>query len=422
MLLEKASSQQKTITKPFALYNTYGAEEKNAVLKVLDSGVLSQFVGAWCEDFYGGSEVLAFEERWKKFFKVKHAISVNSATSGLIAALGAIDIEPGDEVIVSPWTMSASATAILVWNAVPVFADIEERTFCLDPESIKSKISSRTKAIVVTDIFGHAARLKEIMEIAKKHNLIVIEDAAQAPGALYHDQFVGTIADIGIFSLNYHKHIHTGEGGVCVTNSEQLAQRMQLIRNHAESVVEGMKVSDIRNMVGFNFRLGEMEAALGSVQLAKLPQILVQRAELTALLFAELKSLPGLRLPVIEQDCTHVFYVVPFIIDRVKISISRTTILEALANEGLEGLAPGYTNVHLLPMYQQKTAYGSNQFPWSINPNSISYDKGICPVAERLHHYDYFSFLISKFNLTKEDIKLIARAFFAAWKKLKIIE
>jgi dTDP-4-amino-4,6-dideoxygalactose transaminase len=189
----------KTINKTFKRFNTIGMEEMNAVQKVLESGVLSQFLGCWDPDFYGGSQVQAFEREWEKHFNVKYAISVNSNTSGLMAAIGAIGIEPGDEVIVSPWTMSATATAILVWNAIPVFADIEPETFNLDPASIEKNITPFTKAIVVTDIFGHAADLDAIMDIARRHNLKVIEDCAQAP-VLYTKESMLVQSQISEFS------------------------------------------------------------------------------------------------------------------------------------------------------------------------------------------------------------------------------
>ena len=202
----------------------------------------------------------------KKYFNVKHCITVNSWTSGLITAIGAIGIEPGDEVILPPWTMCACAAAILHWNAIPVFADIEKKTFCIDPDSIIKNISNKTKAILAVDIFGHSANMNEIMSIAKKYNLKVISDSAQSPGAIYKGNFAGTIADIGGFSLNYHKHIHTGEGGILVTNDDMLAKKMQLIRNHAEAVMPDMNNADLSNMVGHNFRLGEIECAIGIEQ------------------------------------------------------------------------------------------------------------------------------------------------------------
>jgi len=138
----------KTIDRPFKRYNPIGSEEVAAAMQVVESGVLSKFLGCWDPDFYGGPNVQEFERACERYFEVKHAITVNSWTSGLIAAVGAIGIEPGDEVIVSPWTMCASATAILHWNAIPVFADIEPETFNLDPESVEANISPYTKAII----------------------------------------------------------------------------------------------------------------------------------------------------------------------------------------------------------------------------------------------------------------------------------
>src|SRR5688572_26483516 len=158
-------------TKLFPAYNTIGKEEKAAVRRVLDSGNLSQFLGAWSPDFFGGPEVRMFEENWCSAFNVNYSVSVNSNTSGLFAAMGAIGIQPGDEVIVSPYTMSASAIAPLVYGGIPVFADIDPDTFCMDPKSIESRITPRTKAILVVHIFGHPADMEAIMAIAQKHNL-----------------------------------------------------------------------------------------------------------------------------------------------------------------------------------------------------------------------------------------------------------
>ena len=234
-----------TITQSFKHYNPIGVEEVQAAKAVIESGVLSQFIGAWHPDFLGGPKVKEFEALCAQHFGVKHAITVNSWTSGLIAAVGAIGIQPGDEVIVPPWTMCASATAILHWNAIPVFADIDPHTFCISPASIEANITPYTKAIMAVDIFGQSADMDAIMAIAKRHGLRVISDTAQAPGALYKGQFAGTLADVGGFSLNYHKHIHTGEGGILITNDDEIAQRLQLIRNHAEAVVEGMGVTNL---------------------------------------------------------------------------------------------------------------------------------------------------------------------------------
>ncbi|NOY76028.1 MAG: DegT/DnrJ/EryC1/StrS family aminotransferase, partial [Kiritimatiellaeota bacterium] len=166
----------------FPPHKFIGDEEKEAVAEVLDSGILSRFLGCWHDDFYGGPQVQELERKWSEYFGVKHAISVNSCTSGLYCAVGAAGISPGDEVIVSPYTMSASATAALIYGGIPVFADIEEDYFCLDPKSIEDQITEKTKAIIVVDLLGVPYDSERINEIAVRHGVVVIEDCAQAPG------------------------------------------------------------------------------------------------------------------------------------------------------------------------------------------------------------------------------------------------
>jgi dTDP-4-amino-4,6-dideoxygalactose transaminase len=167
--------------RPFPAYKPIGEEEKQAAIRVIESGALSKFIGSYGEQFLGGVEIQSFEKEWCKKFGVKHAITMNSATSGLIAAMGAIGIEPGDEVIVTPYSMCISATAPLFYGAVPVFADVEPEYFCLDPKSVEKAITPRTKAIIVVDLFGGAHDVDAINAIAKKHGLKVIADSAGPP-------------------------------------------------------------------------------------------------------------------------------------------------------------------------------------------------------------------------------------------------
>ena len=408
---------QKAIKKPFKRYNSIGLEEVEAAKLVIESGVLSQYLGRWDDDFYGGPKVQQFERECEAYFGVKHAITVNSWTSGLVAAVGAIGVEPGDEIIVTPWTMCASATAILHWNAIPIFADIESETFCLDLASVEANITSKTKAIMAVDIFGHSADMDILMSLAQKYDLKVISDTAQAPGALYHGKYAGTLADIGGYSLNYHKHIHTGEGGILVTNDDELAERMQLIRNHAEAVVEDKGVTNLNNMIGHNFRLGEIECAIGIEQLKKLKDIVQTRQCVAERLTEGLQNLPGLRVPVIKNDCTHVYYIYPLILDIEGLGVSRASIVEALEAEGVTGLVSGYANIHTLPMYKNKIAYGSGGFPWTseVCRRNVEYGKGICPVAEDLHNSTFIGLEICLYEMSDNDISLVISAFIKVW-------
>ena len=411
----------KTITTEFKRYNPIGEEEVKAAKLVIESGVLSQFLGSWDPDFYGGPKVKEFERACERYFDVKHAVTVNSWTSGLIAAVGAVGVEPGDEVIVTPFTMCASATAILHWNAIPVFADIEPDTFCLDPKSVEANITQYTKAIMSVDIFGQSANMDALMEIANKHGLKVISDTAQAPGATYKGKYAGTLSHVGGYSLNYHKHIHTGEGGIIVTDDDAIADRLRLIRNHAEAVVEDMGVSNLSNMIGYNFRLGEIECAIGIEQLAKLERLVDDRKRVANRLTIGLANLPGLKTPLVRKDCTHSYYVYSMVLDSSLLGVSRESVIEALAAEGVTGLSAGYVNVHLMPMFQRKMAYGSKNFPWSadICKRVVNYHKGICPVAEELHETSYMALAMCLHELTDADIDLIIVAFQKVWDNME---
>ena len=411
-----------TIKTEFKHYNSIGAEEVQAAKLVIESGVLSQFLGAWHDDFYGGPKVREFERNCETFFGVKHAVTVNSATSGLIAAVGAIGIEPGDEIIVSPWTMCASATAILHWNAIPVFADIEPDTFCLDPKSVEANITPYTKAIMAVDIFGHSADMDGLLAIAEKHGLKIISDSAQAPSAMYKGKYAGTLADVGCFSLNYHKHIHTGEGGILVTDNDEIAERLRLIRNHAEAVVGDKGESNLANMIGYNFRLGEIECAIGIEQLKKLDVFVATRQRIAARLSKGLQGLLGLRTPIVKSDCTHVYYYYGMILDVKVLGVSRDKIHTALKAEGVP-VGNRYQNLHLLPMYQKKIAYGTKGFPWTseVCKRDVDYSKGICPVAEELNDSTYLGLGMCVYDLSDEDVDLIVSAFGKVWAALEVL-
>jgi len=411
---------EKIRTKLFPRYNTINDAEKKAVADVLDKGILSQYLASWHTDFYGGQQVQLLEKKWAEYFNVKYAIAVNSATSGLYCAMGATGIEPGDEVIVSPYTMSASAVAPLVYNGIPIFADIEEDYFCLDPDDVEKKITKKTKAIIVVDIFGQPYNADKINAIAKKHNLFVIEDAAQAPGAKYKGKYAGTLGDIGVFSLNYHKHIHCGEGGIIVTDNKQLAEKMQLIRNHAEAVVEAKGEKNLVNMIGFNYRMTEMEAAVAQVQLMRLDKLLSQRRENRQYITNGIKNLTGIEPVKIRDDCEHSFYVDVFKVKEKLTGIDRDTFINAVKAE----LAPtetrenhgvlmgcGYVKpLYLQPIFLEKTAYGSSGYPFNLYKGDLCYKKGLCPTVEKMHYKELVTHELMNPPATTNDLDDVINA------------
>jgi dTDP-4-amino-4,6-dideoxygalactose transaminase len=414
----------KVRTKKFPPYLPIGAEELRNVKKVFASGTFSRFLGVWHEDFYGGEQVRALEKEWAKFFKVKHAIAVNSATSALYAAVGAIGAESGDEIIVSPYTMCASATAPLIYGAIPVFADVEPDYFCLDVSEIEKKITDRTRAIIVVDIMGQVYDPK-INDLAKKHHLKVIEDCAQAPFAKYKERFAGTLGDIGVYSLNYHKHIHSGEGGMLVTNDDGLANKLRLIRNHAEAVVEAKGETELANMVGFNYRMTEVEAAIVRGQLKKLPRLIAERVRNIKYLEKKLAGVPCLRMPKVRKHCTHAYYQHCFLFDEKTAGVHRNQFVEAVKAElapialrETEGIKVGCGYVkplYLLPMFQSKIAFGSKGYPWSASDRAYDYSRGACPVAEDLHFNKLIAHEYMRPGMTKADLDDVVRAFTKVW-------
>jgi dTDP-4-amino-4,6-dideoxygalactose transaminase len=333
---------------------------------------------------------------------------MNSATSCLYAGVGAAHIGPGDEVIVSPYTMTASASAALVYGGIPVFADIDADTFCLDPASIRSRISPRTRAIIAVDLFGHPAAFDEIMVIAREHNLIVIEDSAQAPGARQGDRYAGTLADMGVFSLNYHKTIHCGEGGVIVTNDDDYADRLRLIRNHAEVVIKAKGYRDpssLVNMLGFNYRMTEIEAAIARQQLKKLDALLEPRISAATYLSEQLANIPGLTTPKTMGSVRHGYYLFAIKYDEEIIGLPRERFVDALRAEGIP-ISMGYVEpLYLQPMYQQRIAIGAKGFPFTeARPEAICYERGLCPVAETMHFESLLTTNICHANIRQSDL------------------
>ncbi len=405
----------------FKKRNNFDKNELNVAKRIIQSGSLSSYVAEWGRNFYGGSEIEKLEKKFSNYFNVKYSIAVNSWTSGLICAVGALDIEPGDEILVCPWTMSASATAILHWNAIPVFVDIDPENFCIDPKEIEKKISKKTRAIMAVDIFGLSADMDKINSIAKKNNLKVISDCAQAIGAKYKKKFAGTLGDIGGFSFNHHKHIHCGEGGLLVTNDKMLAEKMRMIANHAEAVMRKRTKFPLTNMIGYNFRLTELQAGILIEQLKKLKKILKKQNILAKKLDSGLKDLIGISVPKFDRKIkTHSYYFYPIIYDKTKHTkvIPRKKLVSQLRKKGLSMITEGYTNIHLLPVFQKRKAYGSKtSFPWKLNKKKYVYKKGICPIAEKYQDEMLIGLGIMNYDFSIKDVQFIIKVFKEVWFK-----
>ena len=354
------------LQKQLVIHNV-GKAEIAAAVKVIKNGPLSGFAAVCGDRFFGGKEVQALEKEFSKKFRIKHSVAFNSATTALHAAVVALGIGPGDEVIVPPYTMSASATAILMNGAVPIFADIDEKTFCLDPRSVESRISKFTKAIMAVNLLGQAADFSALLPIAKRYNLAIIEDNAQSPGAKWKGKYAGTIGDIGIFSFNLHKTMQTGEGGILVTNNDHYALRAQLARNHGEVVVDEMPEYSGGPIFGSNYRMTEVVAAMARVQLRRLDKFIERHRSQSALLTRELKSIPGLMPAYVHPDNFHVYHRFAIKVDEKKLGLSRDKLIAAMKCEGFT-MSKGYVKpIYLLPLFQNKKAFNNTQFPFVSN-------------------------------------------------------
>ena len=284
-------------------YDSIGVEEKAAVAEVMESGILSGFVAGPPDSRdvpNGGPRVRELEAAWCKRYGVKHALSFNSATSGLYAACAATGLIPGHRVITTPWTMSATVAAALAHGAVVDFADIEESTFCINPIEVmkvweENELNDRaTNAVIAVNLFGHPARLSELKKICSDRHMYLIEDAAQTPLATENGKISGTVGDLGVYSLNRHKHIHCGEGGIVVTNDDELAQRVRSVRNHG---VEPL---------GLNLRMTEIEAAIAKVQLDSIDRHVAHRRKFGEALTCCLKDI--MDVPFTRTRCGHDYY------------------------------------------------------------------------------------------------------------------
>jgi perosamine synthetase len=319
-----------------------GEEEKQAVMRVLESGQLAQ-----------GPVVAEFEKELARWFGVKHAVAVSSGTTGLHLALLAHGIGEGDEVITAPFTFIASANSILYTQAQPVFVDVEQDTFCMDPALVEAAITPRTKAILPIHLYGHPAAMTELNEIARRHGLLVIEDAAQAHGATVHGKKVGALGNTAVFSLYPTKNITSGEGGFVTTDDDAIAASVTMLRQHGESERYHHQV------LGYNFRMTDLCAAIGLAQLPRLEGFNAARRRNAAVLDAGLSGIDGLAFPLERPGHAHVYHQYT-----VRVERGRDALRSALTELGI-GTGVYYPiPVHKQPVYEAR-GFGDVSFPVS---------------------------------------------------------
>lgn len=320
-----------------------GDQEIERVIKVLKSGILTSR-GA------SGSMVVSLEQAFARFVEAKHAVAVNSGTAALHLALLAAGVKQGDEVIVPSFTFVATAEAVVLCSAKPVFVDINPQSFNLDSEKLREAVSDRTKAVIPVDLYGLPADMQAINEIAKEYDLVVIEDAAQAHGAFYKGKPPGYFADMTCWSFYASKNMTTGEGGMITTNIDEYSENLRCMRSHGE------KGEYVSFMLGHNYRMPEIEAAIGLAQLEKLPSFLEKRRRNAQRLSERLVMSERLTLPIEPDGYKHSWYLYTVRLRSNK-RTERNKMVEELRKRGIGAAVYYGTPVHLMPYYRQFARY-----------------------------------------------------------------
>jgi len=313
-----------------------GVEEKELLMKVINEELISGI----------SPYVKEFENMFSSWLGVKYGIAVSSGTAALHVALMALGIGQGDEVIVPDLTFASPANMVLAVGAKPILVDVTRDYWCIDPQKVRKSISSKTKAIIVTHLYGHPAKMDEITEIAKDYNLYIIEDCAEAHGAEFQGRKVGTFGHVAIFSFYANKVITTGEGGIIVTNDPEIAEKARLIRDH------GMRPRYWHIVLGFNYRMTGLQAALGIAQMKKVDKLIRRKREIAKLYAEVLSDTPGIDLHPEMSWAKCVFWLYSILINSQEFGASRDYVMKYLAKHGIETRRFFYP-LHIMPLYRQ---------------------------------------------------------------------
>ncbi|HEY3298829.1 MAG TPA: DegT/DnrJ/EryC1/StrS family aminotransferase [Armatimonadota bacterium] len=356
-------------TSPFGSEKRYEADEWKELQEALEQGTL----------FYAyGKKVFGLEADFAKKNGVKYAVACSSGTSAIHTAMIAAGISPGDEVITAPITDMGSIVPILFQGGVPVFADLHPHSLEMSPESVEAAITPKTRAVLAIHLWGNACDLDPLIDICKRHNLLLIEDCAQAFGCLYKGKPVGTFGDIGCFSLNEFKHIACGDGGITITNDENIARRLRLSTDKCYSRESG---ATERNpfFLANNYRMTELQGAVAIAQLKKLDSIVSRRQKWCKELLKRLSHIKGIALPEPTPGCDPSWWFFPFRVIPEVLKADADQFVEALTAEGLSPTAHyiGRT-IYQYPIFKNHSAFERGDHPFSAR----SYTDGMCPTAE----------------------------------------
>ncbi|MFN8436361.1 MAG: DegT/DnrJ/EryC1/StrS family aminotransferase [Cytophagales bacterium] len=376
----------------------FGAEERKEVNDVLETGILFRYnhdnerKGIW--------KAKELEQSIEDFTGAKHCHFVSSGTAAVYSAMAACGIGYGDEVIVPPYTFLATIEAVMFAGGVPVFAEIDD-TICLNPDSIRKAITPKTKAICLVHMCGAIGHIEEILQICKEHNLILIEDSAQALGATYKGQHAGTFGKVGCYSFDFFKIVTSGEGGAIVTNDDQIYKNVDTFTDHGHDHIGPLRGMEQHPNVGLNFRTSELHAAVGLAQMKKLDRILTAQRKNHAKIKAVLEEFPQIKLRNIPEpagdSCTFICFFGPD-------EATTRNIVKALAAEGVDSCAYWYDNMyHFIKNWDHIHALKSvNTLPVHVLPKPQDYSNVSLPMS-----YDTVSRLISmtiKVTWSEEDL------------------
>lgn len=341
-----------------------GEQEIEAVSDVIRSG-----------KYISGKRVEEFERLWAGYVGVDHVVAVNSGTAALHAALMALDVGPGDEVIVPALTFFSTVSAVMHQNAVPVFADISVSNFSIDPADVDKRITARTRAVIAVHYFGHVTEMNDLKAVCARRGVPIVEDAAQAHGSTYHGARVGGLSELGAFSFFATKHMTTGEGGAVTTNNAEWADKMRKFRGH------GMSDRDTHEFLGYNYRMTEMAAAIGKIQIQRLDGLNDARIRNSERLIEKIRDIDWLETPKVPAHVGHTYFWCHILVDEECLGFDTQTLVVKLAAKGIET-----RNRYTEPLYKQPVLNANlpKMLALSGGANLPDYGSMYLPCVERV--------------------------------------